>query len=100
LSRWKVDDTATALLMTRFYENLSKRKQPRAEALADAKKWLRELPRSEIEKQAATLADGALRGKLTLLRPAEKAPTKLPSGDRPYEHPFYWAAFTLIGDPD
>ena len=30
---------------------------------------------------------------------AGKRPT-LPRGDRPYEHPFYWAAFFLAGDPD
>src|SRR5262249_32248518 len=51
LSRWKVDDAATALLMARFYENvLGKRDglksaRKRAEGLQEAKKWLRELPR-------------------------------------------------------
>ncbi len=46
LSLWKVDDTATALLMTRFYQNmLGKRPglskpMPKAEALGEAKKWL------------------------------------------------------------
>jgi hypothetical protein len=56
LSRWKVDDSATALLMLRFYENLlgtRDRTKPmgRARALAEAKKWLRTLPR----RQAGTL---------------------------------------------
>jgi CHAT domain-containing protein len=23
-----------------------------------------------------------------------------PAGERPYAHPFYWAAFILIGDPN
>jgi CHAT domain-containing protein len=23
-----------------------------------------------------------------------------PQGERPYEHPFYWAAWALVGDPD
>src|SRR5262249_59483808 len=58
LSRWKVDDTATALLMVRFYENLLgkakglKAPMGRAEALAEAKRWLRELPRKDAEKLA------------------------------------------------
>ena len=47
LSLWKVDDDATALLMTRFYQNLlgtrAGLKSPlrKAEALAESKAWLR-----------------------------------------------------------
>ncbi len=49
LSLWKVDDTATALLMQRFYANLLGRRpgltgpMPKAEALQEAKTWLRGL---------------------------------------------------------
>src|SRR5262249_2667218 len=56
LSLWKVDDTATALLMTRFYRNLLGRRDglkgplPKAEALAEAKVWLRGLRRGEALK--------------------------------------------------
>jgi CHAT domain-containing protein len=68
LSRWQVDDTATALLMVRFYENLlGKRKglsKPlgRALALQEARDWLRKLPRAEAGKLVASLAGGTLRG--------------------------------------
>ncbi len=54
LSLWKVDDTATALLMQRFYANLLGRRtgltapMPKAEALREAKTWLRGLRRSEV----------------------------------------------------
>ena len=47
LSLWKVDDTATSLLMQRFYANLLGRRpgltapMPKAEALHEAKTWLR-----------------------------------------------------------
>jgi len=79
VSLWKVEDRATALLMRRFYENwLGGRAgggtgrvvepMPKAEALQDAKRWLREY------------TDG--------------------SGERPYDHPYYWSAFVLIGDPE
>src|SRR5262249_55191140 len=49
LSQWRVDDQATALLMTRFYQNLLGRRAglagplPKAEALDEAKRWLRGL---------------------------------------------------------
>ena len=68
VSLWKVDDQATSLLMTRFYDNLWQRHQAKATALREAKKWLR-----EYEDEA---------------------------GQRPYEHPYFWSAFVLIGERD
>jgi hypothetical protein len=68
LSLWKVDDTATALLMQRFYADLLGRRPglsrplPKAEALAEAKAWLRGLHRDEVTELAATLSGGAGRG--------------------------------------
>jgi tetratricopeptide (TPR) repeat protein len=94
LSLWKVDDDATALLMTRFYQNLLGRRPglqqplPKAAALAEAKDWLRGLTKSE----AARLRP---RGEV---EPVEEILPD-PAGGRPYEHPYYWAAFVLIGDP-
>jgi tetratricopeptide (TPR) repeat protein len=105
LSRWKVDDTATALLMVRFYENLLGKRQGakpmgRALALDEARRWLRGLDR----KRAALLAGGLTRGKLRGTEEevpafAGKEPA-LPQGDKPFAHPAYWAAFVLVGDPD
>lgn len=72
-SLWKVDDRATALLMGRFYENLTgrgagrpaARPLPKDVALAEAKLWLRGYPGAD--------------------------------GSRPYAHPVYWAGFVLFG---
>jgi tetratricopeptide (TPR) repeat protein len=106
LSRWKVDDTATALLMLRFYENLlgsrkGTKPQGRAAALQEAKRWLREVGRKEAGELAARHASGVLRGTEAEARPLVKGtPGKLTEGDRPFARPAFWAAFTLLGDPD
>ncbi len=76
LSTAKVDDIATALLMERFYANLSNRASPRvvpsigaplsySAALAEAQRWLRDLRGAD--------------------------------GRQPFAHPVYWANFRLVG---
>jgi CHAT domain-containing protein len=103
LSLWKVDDAATALLMERFYQNLLGKREGlkapmgKAAALAEAKRWLRQLSRQEALARTALLSEGVPRGKgrkLQLL--AVKTAGKDP-GDRPFSHPYYWAAFVLMG---
>jgi hypothetical protein len=93
LSLWKVDDRATSLLMTRFYQNwLGQRKgldksMPKAEALREAKEWLRGL--SDDEGRRALAGRGDIR-----VRVGESKTVPL------YAHPHYWAGFILTGDPD
>jgi tetratricopeptide (TPR) repeat protein len=98
LSLWKVDDTATALLMTRFYQNLLGKRtglskaMPKAEALGEAKKWLRELTTDEAdvaESQLPQVSRGDVRRRVDT-----------PVAIHPYEHPHFWAAFIVVGDPD
>jgi CHAT domain-containing protein len=95
--------------MERFYRNLLGRREglkgplPKAEALAEAKTWLRDLSREEALKRAASLSKGVARGKgrpvlpLLPVLPTVKAGAK---DEKPYAHPYYWAAFVLIGDRD
>ncbi len=98
LSLWKVDDTATALLMTRFYQNMLGKRDglskpmPKAEALREAKMWLSGLTIESADKAAAELPQqsrGKVRGRID-------GPVSI----HPYEHPYFWAAFVLVGDPD
>jgi CHAT domain-containing protein len=100
LSLWSVQDQATALLMTRFYENLLGKRTgldkplPKAEALREAKHWLRTLPQDEVDRLAAGLASGVRARTRDLRQPAQSGSL------HPYEDPYYWAGFILIGDPD
>jgi hypothetical protein len=99
LSLWKVDDRATSLLMVRFYENLLGKRPgldrplPRALALGEAKQWLRALTADE----AGALADRQ-RGTVRPVKPGPRQP-EAPKPPRPYDHPYFWAAFILVGDP-
>jgi tetratricopeptide (TPR) repeat protein len=108
LSLWKVDDKGTSLLMTRFYQNLLGKRSglskpmPKAEALKEANQWLRNLTLDQVDGELAALERGEVR---PLARekgaPARKdAPRSKTSTIKPFEHPHFWAAFVLVGDPD
>jgi CHAT domain-containing protein len=97
LSQWKVDDQATSLLMTRFYENLLghrkglNRPMTKARALHEARMWLRELTFDRIEQH--------LQG-LTRSEPRKVPSARGPTPARPFEHPTHWASFILLGAPN
>lgn len=101
LSQWKVDDTATALLMQRFYQNLRGQRPglaeplPKATALAEAKQWLCRVSRTEADDYIRELP-GLPRGSE---KPSATPVVEAGDPDRPYSHPYYWAGFILIGEP-
>jgi CHAT domain-containing protein len=107
LSLWRVDDKATSLLMTRFYQNLLgqraglARPMPKADALHEAKEWLRNLTLDDVGSELAALDRGEVRplAKQSGSSAAKAGHSPKLTGVRPYEHPYYWAAFILIGDP-
>lgn len=93
-SLWKVDDTATALLMIRFYKNLlgtfdeeraapneryaAGEAMPKAEALREAKLWLRGLSAKEVRDLCTTYELSAptstTRGETGPMRDTQRAP--------------------------
>jgi CHAT domain-containing protein len=103
LSLWPVDDRATTLLMTRFYENMLGTPDgratplPKAEALAEAKRWLADLTAGEVDRLTAEVPRGLPAGTRGTRRVSDAPPPK--DAPRPFSHPSYWSAFILIGDP-
>jgi CHAT domain-containing protein/tetratricopeptide (TPR) repeat protein len=98
-SLWPVDDLSTSLLMKRLYQkHLSQGLAPAA-ALRQAQVWLRDITARRLasyyqNEEAVLLAAGAaseLAGD-QFLRFASCNPDK-----RPFEHPNYWAAFSISG---
>jgi CHAT domain-containing protein len=100
LSLWQVEDAATALLMTRFYENLlgtpegTVKPMPKAVALTEAKKWLRGLSADELKELTKDLPKRGTRGHVERREGSETVKVL-----RAYDHPYYWSGFILVGDP-
>ncbi|MGK7923172.1 MAG: CHAT domain-containing protein [Trichodesmium sp.] len=87
-SLWYVSDTGTLALMTEFYQHLSKR-PIKAEALRAAQLAML---RGEVHLQNGHILRN---GNQDLPLPPE-----LTTGSkRDLSHPYYWAAFTMIGSP-
>ncbi|MGI8502675.1 MAG: CHAT domain-containing protein, partial [Hassallia sp.] len=88
-SLWAVNDAGSAALMTKFYQSL-KTSRIRAEALRDAQ--------VAMAKGEIYLKNGQIQGlgKVgNLLLPADS----IQQPDGPLNHPYYWAAFTMVGNP-
>src|SRR6185436_12628719 len=97
LSLWEVDDAATALFMDRFYANLLGQREglksplSKADALAEAQAWLRNLSVAAAANRAAQLAKGVARGVGHVQAIVEPpASTNQDSQMRPFAHPYYW----------
>ena len=88
-SLWYVSDTGTLALMTEFYRQL-KIRPLKAEALRQAQLALL-YKRVRLEEEVVRSDTG----RSTINLPNELAYV----GDRPLSHPYYWAAFTMIGSP-
>lgn len=87
-SLWYVSDAATTALMTAFYQRLQTA-PIKAEALRQAQ--------IALVKRQVYLENGELRG----IDPNRGIPLPPASviRDRDFSHPYYWASFTMIGNP-
>ncbi|MDM8560201.1 CHAT domain-containing protein [Candidatus Parabeggiatoa sp. HSG14] len=95
-SLWSVSDMSTALLMTKFYQNVTTLWQEQgtqasiAPALQKAQCWLRDATKQELQEWANQLS----------LSPAQRMQFMVlfnTMPERPFSSPFYWAAFCAIG---
>ncbi len=95
-SLWPIENISTALLMQRFYqyhlgdprEGIAPR--PPAEALRDAQAWLRELTREDLARHLESLH-------IPDKDPLWVQTLTFADAQRPFENPYYWAAFVVVG---
>lgn len=90
-SLWQVEDTATLVLMQQFYRYL-KQAPLLAEALQRAQVAMLKRQAQFSRAQLSPLTDGVEMEDLPLLMES-------PAIEGPRSHPYYWAAFTLVGQP-
>lgn len=98
---WRVDDLAATCLVEGFYDALLRRGLASLDALAAARDRLRGATAAELDLagRCRRLLDEPLplplrRALYGRLRRAEARPD-----ERPFRHPFYWAAFAVSGAP-
>lgn len=95
-SLWTVSTSATALLIIRFYELLKTENQI-AVALNKAQLWLYKSTVTDFQKwlqQSLLISDT---WKITLNKEFNDIKNQTGANARPFESPYYWAPFRLIG---
>lgn len=94
MSLWKVDDKATGMLMTKFYEELMSGKS-KHESLISAQKYLREFAvETASDSDEEMTAAQKRRNRIN-----EDEPSSAPESAKieyPYRNPKFWAAFILL----
>jgi CHAT domain-containing protein/tetratricopeptide (TPR) repeat protein len=105
---WAVGDVATGLLMGKAYE-LLQAGVGKVEALREAQLWLRDLTAAQaqeiLEAQAAAAGQPTREVALTemtrlalaQLLPVQRRFALMDASERPFAHPYYWAAFQCVG---
>ena len=87
---WEVDDFATALIGSKFYEGMFVANMPPATALREAQLWMRDAADDVIDAYASS------RALLRALRGGCHSSVSS-GGSAPYAAPSFWAAFVFSG---
>ncbi len=93
---WTVESFATTLLILEFYRRLQTG-QPAAAALHAAQTWLRTATAADLHTWTTAARDDLGLPKGRSLDSCARRFASEPPDSRPYEHPYFWAAFTLAG---
>ena len=94
-SLWTVDDLSTSFLMIKFIQNLKDVEDISVPvALNQAQIWLRDATKEDLQKWA---------NNLQLNNPLHQVQlmvffNQIESNTKPFQSPFYWAAFTAVGN--
>ena len=100
-SLWPVDDSATAALMVRFYEEMLGNRSSPPDALRRAQRWLRDLTQAqeaEFLEAHPSLKREVERRAAAGDRPGQRGPGGAPGSDEgSFSNPEYWAPFIAVG---
>ncbi|MFN6538852.1 MAG: CHAT domain-containing protein [Nostoc sp. EkiNYC01] len=99
---WTVESSASALAIVEFYRRLQPDKSP-VIALAEATLWLKELTAGELTKWYEYVLNNLHPEEVRIrayLATQLYRNSKMPSEKKLYNHPYYWAAFTITGKPN
>ena len=101
-SLWSIPDISTAILMERFYSNPVASGMEIPVALQDAQLWVRNLTANQVKDYVEKCyCSGKWEGeskefieqyRKRCLEMAQKSPE-----EKPFQHPYYWAASTVNG---
>lgn len=99
---WTVESSASALVIVEFYRRLQPDKSP-VIALAEATLWLKELTAGELTKWYEDILNNLHPEEVRIrayLATQLYRTSKMASDKKLYNHPYYWAAFTIAGKPN
>ncbi|RCJ37938.1 prenyltransferase [Nostoc minutum NIES-26] len=98
---WTVESAASALVMIQFYQLLQQGK-PKTVALAEATQWLRNVTNAELAEwyavQIAKLPENEELVRRFLSRYLDNIKNTAEPNNKPYNHPYFWAAYTITGN--